>query len=352
MNCNIVFQKRMLLALFASLVMSLIMVWIPWEILKPDVFLDLGVYRNKFMFEISVLIEKNINTFWGFFINEGLWDVLIRYLSTDLGISLDSIFSFIAFFTIFVFCKYIAVRHGIAAVIFVLNPLVVDFAFSQIRMALAISVFVVAVDVNKSYVKYFLFFVSSLLHTALVLFVGVYFLCMSYFKRNKVRVLFFNSPMIFGVIVAFSIFFVIGPLRVLILNYLGDRRVDYSAGSSTLLYASFWFFYAFVMLLIIRNKKFVNVGAMMSLIWVLVFLLSTIFGMYGARFLSASYPFIISSMLTFLTMEFKNVVYRSSIDGEMKINTVNLLGINVFLSIFLLGMFTIYILVQWRYWFI
>jgi len=352
LDYKVVYQKRVVLALFASLIFSSIFVLIPWEVLKPGAFLDLAVYKHKFMFETSVLVEKNVTTVWGFFINEGLWDVLIRYLSADLGIPLDSIFSFIALFTIFSFCKYIAVRHGILAMIFVVNPLVVDFAFSQMRMALAISVFIVAIDLNKVWIKYFLFIVASFFHTALVLFVGVYFLSISYLKCKKSRVAFFNSPMVFVLFVAFSVFFVIGPLRFLILSYLGDRRVHYPAGGSTLLYASFWFFYAFVILLASRNRRFVNVAAMMSLVWVLVFLFATMFGMYGARFLSAAYPFIVSSMLVFIGMEFKKVVYRSAIDGEMKINVVNLLDANVFLSASMLGMFLVYSAAQWRYWFI
>ncbi|MFK5854544.1 MAG: hypothetical protein QM503_00340 [Bacteroidota bacterium] len=352
MNYNVVFQYRNLLIVFASFLLSVVLVWMPWEFIKPSAFLDLDVYRNKFTFETSVLIEKEINTLWGFFINEGLWDVSIRYLSSVIGISLESIFSFIAFFTIFIFCKYIAVRHGVIAIVFVLNPLVIDFAFSQIRMALAISIFVIGVDVNKKYIKCFLFILSCFVHTVLVLFIGVYLLCSSYFKSNKIRALFLNSPVLFVFFVALSIFFVIGPMRVLILNYLGDRRGVYPAGGSTLLYASFWFVYAFVLVFISVSKKFVNIDIMMSFIWVLVFLFATFFGMYGARFLSASYPFIVSSMLALISMEFKNVIYRRSVDGRLTVNVDNLMGVNVLLSASLLGVFAVYSLIQWRYWFI
>jgi len=287
---------------FTSMVAFLVaflLLLIPWQQLSGHAFSDLLVYQEKFVLGVPLMERMGSFDIGYFFAHEGAWDVFVRYLIDSASLQVGTVFSLITFVTLFTFVRFVVIRSGILAVFFLVNPLVIDLAFSQLRFAFALSLFILAIDTRRFDVKWVLLIFSLFFHTAMALFVGVYLLCLCFIESKKIRVLFRGSAGFFVLFVAFSVFFVVGPLRDIILNALGDRRAGIDAESSSVVYASFWFFYAFITLTLMRGKLIFEPSVLIGVIFVLVFLFVTLFGGYSLRYLSASIPFVISSMFMF-----------------------------------------------------
>ena len=192
-----------------------------------------------------------------------------------------------------------------------------------------------------------LLILSTFVHTALILFVGIFFLCSYFTKSSKFRSFFNNSPLLFSVIIACCVTLTIGPLRDIILGFLGDRRINYQAESSSILYASFWFFYGIVFVASIKKKIIFDTSILMAVIWVFVFLLSTLLGIYGIRFLSASFPFIVSAMLVFAGIGVKKADNFKISPGDI---VLEIFKVRFVFSWMLISFFVIYSFFQWDYW--
>lgn len=284
--------------IFLCAVFSIILMLVPWEQIVGRKFEDREVYLHNFMYLQSHIDELEMQGIVSFFVNESLWDFLVRFVVDYVGVDVKTIFYVITFFTLLSFSHYIVKRHGVFSLALLINPLVIDFAFSQLRMAFAASILLLAFNFKKTAFVILMVIFSCFIHTAVILFVFLYLV--SYFIKNKISDRAFSRVIMFGLLIATGLVMalVVGPLRGGVLSYLGDRRAVYEVASSSILYASFWFlFLGFTCLQ--KNYFFEVRNNLFAILCVSSFLSMTVLAVPGLRFISAAFPFIVSSILQF-----------------------------------------------------
>ena len=285
------------LALFPSLGFALLMISIPWEKLRGRVFEDKEVYLEKFLYLESVLEDRGISNFREFFFNEALWDLIVRGGVAIFGIPVSVLLGYITFLCLFVFARFLICRHGWLSVIFLLNPMVVDFAFSQLRMAFAVSIVLFAFTLRRRAWLVLAVALACFIHTAILLLVVMYVITVKtsdWLRRKRFPAIFMGLlPVATGICVAL----LIGPFREGLLSSFEDRRAEYELAGASLLYASFWI--GLLAVLPLQKQKFLENGVhLLAIASISTFVSATFLGVFGARFISATYPLIISSMLS------------------------------------------------------
>jgi hypothetical protein len=322
-----IIPHRKYLHLSALLFFVVAMMLIQWPVIFENIyghgFTDRNTYKNYFLNGESVLIYKKFEGVVAYITDEFLWHYLIGTAATSLGISIELVFHVITITCLCVFGAIIISKRRPLALLLLINPLVIDFAFSQLRLALAISILGAAYVLKTRYRLITLIFVicSLFIHTASMIFIIIYValrvvdslanqLNYGYWVRFALLCL-----------IGFSISIAIGPLREAMLSAIGDRRADYPDMSSTLAYSSFWVFLLFA--IGSRAKSLMKEEYQQYSVVILSIVTMNIFhGGYSARFLAASFPFLISTVLSF------RGVY----------------------GLMMLFLFIFYAILQWLYW--
>lgn len=251
-----------------------------------------------------------------------MWQVALKFLSRQAGLSPDAIFGGVSIIVIFAFSLTITRSIGLPWIVLLLNPLVVNFAFSQLRLALAVGL---ALIFQHFYLRgpfraAAVAVALSMVHTATILFffmggVAKLITSKSAWSRTYVALV----PLVLsGMLVAL----LIGPARETILGLAGDRRATYDDLSSSGLYLSFWL--VLLAVLFYRWKATSNrfeTGFTIAILSLVATNLVT--GGYSTRFIAAAFPFFIISIAG-LDTKYRTIV---------------------------LYIFGLYALSQWAYWF-
>lgn len=306
--------------LFLGSIFSLLVIWVPWSELAGRGFEDRLVYLEKFSIFDSIPYVGESDGLWSFVVNESLWDILIRSLSSFLP--LNFVFGFITFLSLISFSYYLLSRHELYSLLFLVNPLVIDFAFSQLRMALAMSILLIALNLRSKYLIFGVIAIAFMLHTATILIVLMYLFSLALHFRIVERRFSVKKVAALLLLFAFLVILVIGPFRGLILDAVGDRRAIYNVGASSIPYISIWLLFLIVVIFQ-RKKFFLSADNLMAVIGVSIFVIATFSGVPGLRFVSSIFPLVVSAILYF--------------DKSFR-------------PIFLI-IFNMYVIVQWYFWF-
>jgi hypothetical protein len=287
----------MVQAVLVSIVFALCFMYVPWEGLRGEEFYDRRVYLDNFFHSLPLLEEKEISGLKAFLVNEVLWDVLVRGLMEGFDLPAEAVFSGIGLLCLFCFAYFLARKHGPLAMLLLINPLVVDFAMSQLRMALAVSIVLLALFSGRRLLIAAAVIAACFIHTSIVLFMVMYLVAVRTGKWVRKADLpaptFGYIAMAGGLLVAL----LIGPLREAVLTSMNDRRAEYEMAAASVSYASFWI----VLLAAVpfQGKAFyrdnMNVLAVTCLS---TFVFATFLGVFAARFISATMPALLSAMLT------------------------------------------------------
>lgn len=292
---NLCFAKKS--ASFIALLFSLVMFTIPWEQLAGREFEDKEVYVENFIYLQSFGNEKEHANLKDFFFNEALWDVVVLNASSFFEVPVVTVLNAITFLCLFSFSRYLIKRHGAISVLFLVNPLVVDFAFSQLRLALAISLVMLAMSLRRRAWMLAVIVIACFIHTATLLFIAMWIVSSKIISRlDRWRapvVLWALSVIGIGIMVSL----IIGPFREGLLSYFGDRRVEYDLKAASFLYVSYWLFA--LLLVPLQKKNYFRDGANLLAVACMSTLVgATILGVTGIRFVSAVFPLVVSSLLT------------------------------------------------------
>lgn len=298
---------------------------IPWPNIFESIYghpmIDRRVYEVQILTRNLSIDYLRFDSWMSFITGEYLWQIALKYLNRQLGLSPDAIFGGISFITLFAFSITTARVVGLPWIMLLLNPLVVDFAFSQLRLALAVGLALILISfyLNKPLRAASAVVILSMIHTASILF---FFLgsaakavtARTAWARTYVAVI----PLVLsGMVVSI----LIGPARGTLLSYAGDRRAAYHDMSSTGLYLAFWVGLLFV--LIYRWKTVAHRFETAFAVAILsVVATNLVTGGYSTRFIVAAFPFMIISMASLAG------IYRSAV-------------------LFSFGFYALY---QWLYW--
>lgn len=267
-----------------------------------DQYFDAYLYKN-YRLE-SFLPEKFIDYFtfeWG-------WHFLTSYSYNFLDIPVNVFFGFITFLCIFSFGLFVFKNSSSwLPLLYLLNPVFLAFAFSQLRLAFAMVIFLIFIYFfnKKNYIISFFFLISSnLIHTAIILFFIIFFLSKIISTLNNIYI-----KLISIILSGFLLNILTGPLREMLLSAVGDRRAEYKDMSSPTVY--FIFYVVYFLYVVYEDLKYKK-GYMNNYIYNYAFiifsftLVSLIFGGYVSRFIAASYGFIVISLFLVKT---KNKIF-------------------------------------------
>lgn len=297
MQINTRVSKSLLQSLLLSIVFSLIVSFIPWWNLRKTPYYD----RENYIFFIDDVPSKlEWFDFDGIIVklmNEWGWHKFLQIMTTDFYLTSSSILFIITFLIFFTASIFLSRRFYFLSFILLLNPIFIDFAVSQLRLAFAMSLLFISLWLysRKNLLYIPLLFCLPFIHTSSVLFIFIIgvslFLDKSLKKPALIKTI---IALISGVLVSI----VTGPLMSAILSQLEDRRAEYSDMSSPLVYTSFWlilYLYFIIKGFFEKSHKSYNFYISISVLTVVLF--GTIFGGYPLRFVAACFPFIIAALL-------------------------------------------------------
>jgi hypothetical protein len=295
-------QQNFLLSLFISAFFALAVVAVPWEVVHGTTFVDREVYFSIFSAAPDVRISFEFVSLLAYVVNEQLWSQSIRWLNVSLGLSLQEIFGIITFVSTFSYALFVSSRVHPLAILLLVNPLLVDLVYSQLRMSLAMAFLLAAYSCRGRVLMLCCAAIACMLHTASFLFIFMIF-CIIFSVRLAYRYdLTRLSSYILVVWTGFLMALLVGPLRVIILEWLGDRRAVYDAPATTWSYASIWIF--ILGAACIQTKMFFRDHTnAIALTFLSVYVFCTLFSVYGLRFLSAALPFFIVALCRFGSVE-------------------------------------------------
>lgn len=175
-----------------------------------------------------------------------------------------------------------------------MNPLVIDLCYSQLRLALALSLlmWLYILKIQAKYIIWPVLVATVMIHTALVVFILAHFVAKMTATEVPRQGFTFKKPMLLLVLFGFLIGVLVGPLRGEILTAVGDRRAEYPSAPSSFLYLSYWLV---LFIVIVADKK--NTLALYESRYAVIILgivfVNAFTDFYAQRFLAATFPFLL-----------------------------------------------------------
>ncbi|MDA1256107.1 MAG: hypothetical protein O2928_16710, partial [Proteobacteria bacterium] len=169
-------SKRKIFVPLVALIAAFFLSLMPWDKLRGSEYYDRNVYVNYIdnvsnkinWFDFDGILTK-ITFEYG-------WHFILKYCTEVLQLN-STIILFIISFLIF-FCSSIFVikRHGYWACIFLLNPVFIDFCYSQMRLAFTMALIYIAYyfRTQKKFIYIPLLAVTPFIHTSSVLFIFLF----------------------------------------------------------------------------------------------------------------------------------------------------------------------------------
>ncbi|AMG74733.1 Uncharacterized protein SGRAN_2370 [Sphingopyxis granuli] len=240
----------------ASLLVGLISL-IPWVDIILDkynaILWDREVYIQIITSGDSLFSYFNYDDILSYFTFEYTWQSIIYFIQNgQFPFQYESFFQFIS--TSFLVTSSLIVyrRGGLLALSLMVNPLIFDLAYSQLRTALAICIIniVYLVRPSSKILSSALCIFSVSIHTAMSIFLSIYYLCVSTSEKGGIFSK-WSLEMRLLIIVGAGAFvgILIGPFREFVLSSVNDRRAEYIEMSSSPLYLSFWIILFFLFMI-------------------------------------------------------------------------------------------------------
>tara|TARA_B110000503_G_C7160378_1_gene419397 strand:- start:1372 stop:2301 length:930 start_codon:yes stop_codon:yes gene_type:complete len=294
----------MLKKIIIAMLFSLLFVQVDWEELKGSGFADkentTNVMSSDYNYAFNSISES--------FINEQIWNSGFRYLVHKQNLEIDLIFKYISFFCIFIFALLVIVEGHNLILLFLINPLIVDFCFSQYRSALALALLFLAYMLSKKrpYLGVLILIPTIFIHSSMVLFLSIYFLIsilVKKFRGQEKKLMFYCF--LLSIVICLSL----GPFRDVILTYLNDRRAsgEYYHHSG-FLFSLFWIILS-GFFLIQRKSFYTNKLLLTGIVLIFIYLINTlVLNIYGSRFLSVGFVLFLLAISKFKVSHLKIII--------------------------------------------
>ena len=286
------------LRIFCALMIGILLSFIPW----PDIVLELSgqpmwdrdVYIKTIEAGTGPLSYFHYETLVSFVTHEYLWAWLMDFLHRARFVSYELVFQAISTATLSAAAVILARRKSLLFLIFLLNPLIIDLAYSQLRLALAMSLllWILVLRVNSPRVVFPLLITATLIHTGMLIFFAAHFVATMTrpdFGRFRWSA---GGRMAMLLCFGLAVGIMVGPLREILLSAVGDRRAQYHDMSSSLLYLSFWIG-LFFLLVFDQRRTLIKYESRYSVAILGIIFINAFTGFYSTRFIAAIFPFLI-----------------------------------------------------------
>jgi len=265
---------------------------IPWiEILGKD-WTDISNYTFRIEYLARGGEEQGITGFISLLFSEYIWKVILLGIGEFFQDYREGLYlvSYVALllYALFTFKRV----HFLLAIALMINPMFVDLIMGQIRIALAFPILLLAFH-YRIYRRFsiLLILIALFIHTATILFLGIYFLLKIIDYYTEHRSLYFVS---LGLGVAMALFIKYGV--IFLLSIVGDRRAAYadSYQSSSLTFSLPWLIIALLLTWKANfESKEERLITAFSVLMISLFFTVSALGLYGQRYVAISIPLII-----------------------------------------------------------
>lgn len=288
------------LSMAGAMLFGILLACLPWPQIFSSIYgfemIDRLNYTNQIITH-DLRTDYYAYTGWlSYITNEYLWNFGLSFLTRELGIDAEILFFAISLMLIITFAIIINRQVGLLPTLFLANPLIIDFAFSQLRLAFAISILgiIFLLKPRRNALTIIALSATLLIHTASALLIAIFWVA----ARTKPSS---NPPtnnfsrLILLLATGLAVGLLIGPLREIILAALNDRRVDFPGQPSSLLYLSFWV--ALLAMMLVDYPRSLQSLEQRYTICILAIITVNIFSAgYSSRFIVAAFPFLIISI--------------------------------------------------------
>jgi len=287
----------------AAAIIGILASFIPWPDIIQEVsgspMWDRSVYISKIVSGNTLLSYFHYDNIISFFTFEFLWAWLMDVTSRSPYLNYEVVFQIISSLTLSGFAAALARRKNLIYIIFLINPLVIDLVYSQLRLSLALSIlaWLVILRVRAWYIFLPMAAIATMIHTAAIIFIAAHILASWTGPDGRKKSWSANKTMSILVLFGFSVGVLVGPLREQILSAVGDRRVEYQDASSSILYLSYWIV-LFISLVADHRRTLKHYESRYAVAILGIVFINVFTGFYSLRFLAAIFPFLIFSSFT------------------------------------------------------
>lgn len=227
--------------------------------------------------------------------NEYTWGLVLRFLSDTVGLNADATLTLLSAFVVFTSAALVSRYCSFPWLFLLCNPLFVNLAFSQIRIAFALSVatWLVISQARSPWIVVPTIVFATTIHTGFALVAVMYFLAYvsgakCFVSRPKVQMALVVAAGLLGALL-------MGPLRAGILDTLEDRRADVQYATSLPILYLVWLLLLVTFVFSWQTVRATTAGRFSSILVTLA-LLGTVLNGYPDRFLATSLPFTVVAM--------------------------------------------------------
>lgn len=274
--------------------------FIPWEEIRNYEFVDLRRNIDKFNFpEYYYGYYVDFYSLKSFISDEPLW-YFMNLNAKNMGFSADFFFIFLSFISLTIIGKYIIERSKYLYLLFLINPVSLDFFLSQQRNSLSFVLLLLLFFVFEKKYKYLLMLFLPLIHSLSALLALIFFA--SNLIKNKLHENFFLlNVVILNISLFLSFFLAYG--RYFLAGYTDDNRFgEYEAEVHSLLYLFPWVMYLFWVTFFSFKK---NINYILLVFFLSMYVFLTLFEFYAVRFLAMAIPFFI---VNFFNIRFNKIL--------------------------------------------
>jgi len=281
---------------FLSLVYAYLFVYlIPWTTLYGQEFSDIYNY----IFRIDYLAKGgNEAEYWGilWLTSEPLWQEIIVFIGHTFN-DYRAVLYGISFLTVFVYASFLIKRvEFYVAMIFLLNPMSVDYFISQLRNAVAFSLLLIAYDIyenNREKVKLpiFILILATLIHMSMPIFIGIYYLLYRLNEKiedKKYYLVALATALIIAIFMKYG--------STLLLSAIGDRHAGYDEyiTASSVAYSIAWFVIAIILATFAEfSNKYERILVAYAITVMGFYFFASLLDIFAVRYVTVIMPVII-----------------------------------------------------------
>lgn len=265
---------------------------IPWESMstRPK-FADIDNYLAMIRLVASEQLSEVENIFSWFFSEPG-WTLILRPIALYADDPLQGLL-LISWLSAIVFLWFMHRFAGsMLALIVIFNPLVIDLVFSQVRSASALALLLMSFGCRNRLLKLVVVLYACTVHSVSLILIGCYVVAVALECSSMLQTRIFKGIACIGVAVVLAWALSYG--RESLFSAVGDRRAEYDVDPGSVLFVSFWMFWALTET-VARSKLFRCPWHWSEGIVIMLFSLAffmSAFSTNGIRFISLALPLL------------------------------------------------------------